>query len=186
MLSNKIVAAHLLRLYVWEMLDANNAISTITTKDRETGEDIVWIPIIPVEDEPELRDSEKAYIIYGWSENDERGDEEVSRGNVAFRIIAEDTNQLSHITSVLSKGMDNEDETANSVNHWSTNYNDADLVGIRFTWIKTVLIESADPASEEGGEVEGNVMVGYRYVSSQEVITYKPGAKLNGSDAAWR
>ena len=185
MLSNKIVAAHLLRLYAWEMLDANNAIEQITTKDRDTGEDILWIPIIPVEDEPELRDSGKAYIIYGWSENEERGDDEVQRGNVAFRIIAEDTNQLSHITSVLARGMNEEDQTANSVNWWSTNYTGADLVGIRFTWIKTVLVESADPASEEGGQVEGNVMVGYRYVSSQRVITYQPGKQLNGSDAAW-
>jgi hypothetical protein len=179
MISNKTVAAHILRLYAWEMLRENGALSKITVG----GIDL--IPIIPVEDEPEFRDSGKAYIIYGWAENEESNVEGIKRGNLAFRIIAEDSNQLSYITSILSKGLCGEDVAAESVNWWSSSYQDADFIGIRFTWIDTILIESADPAIAEGGQVEGNVMVGYRYVSSQHVKTYKPGAKLNGSDAAW-
>lgn len=180
MLSNKFVAAHALRLYTWDMLSHNNVLSLVPVNGKDK------IPVIPVEDEPEFRDSGKAYIIYGWSENEDNSVRPIQRGNIAFRIIAEDTNQLSHITSVLARGFENEDETANSINAWTTNENDGVFIGLRFTWVCTILVESADPATAEGGQVEGNVMVGYRYVSSQQVITYNPGTQLNGSDADWQ
>jgi hypothetical protein len=163
MLSNKIVAAHVLRLYVWEMLKVNEVLSEVTINGKTI------IPIVPVQDEPELRDSGKAYIIYGWSENEENNVENIQRGNMAFRIIAED----------------GEDETAASVNWWSTVYPNNALVGLRFTWVKTILVESADPAATEGGQVEGNVMVGYRYVSSQQVKTFQ-STRVDGSNGSWQ
>lgn len=178
MLNNRINAAHLLRLYAWELLSANGVLSIINANGKD------WVPIIPIEDEPELRDSGKAYIIYGWSENEENGLHMIQRGNMSFRIIAEDSNQLSYITNVLTMGFRNEDETANSVNWWAS-LSDYDFKGLRFTWVKTILVESADPATAEGGQVEGSVMVGYRYITSQEVITFKQGSRLNGSTAAW-
>ena len=180
MISNKITAAHMLRLYIWAMLSNNGVLSLVTVRGEPA------IPIIPVEDIPELRDSGNAYIIYGWTENEENNVEGIQRGNLALRIIAEDSNQLSHITSVLARGMGEEDKTAESVNWWTSAFTDADLIGLRFTWVNTILVESADPASAEGGQVEGSVMIGYRYVSSQEVKTFQPGALLNGVDAGWR
>ena len=179
MLSNKTPAAYLLRLYAWEMLEQNGALNLITIKGKPK------IPVIPVNDEPEYRDSGKAYIIYGWSENEENNVRPIQRGNISFRIIAEDSNQLNHITSILARGMEDEEETATSINWWSTSHT-ADLKGIRFTWVKTVLVESADAADTEGGQVEGTVIVGYRYVSSQEVITFKPGTTIAGTDGAWQ
>lgn len=179
MLTIKTNPAELLRTYTWEMLRENGVLKLING----------LVPVAPIEDVPELRNSEHPYIIYGYSESDQAG-YEIIEGSYAMRIIARNTNELKHISNIVAEAFRGGDETARSVNAWTDSYtkkyNDSledglDLEGIRFTWIHTVLVESPDPSETEGGEVEGSIMVNYRYVSGD---SRKP--KTFQTDGTWK
>jgi hypothetical protein len=157
-ISNKINAAQVLRLYVWEMLSANEVLEKVSVRGEMS------IPIIPFSDEPDLRDSGKPYIIYGWSESEDNSSREIERGTVAFRVIAPDFNKLTNITNILSSGMKGEDDVATNVNEWTDQALNGTLQGLRFTWVHTTMTNEAEPSDSEGGEVENTVIVGYKYV----------------------
>jgi hypothetical protein len=159
MITDAIVPAHILRLYVWQVLSEQEVLELINNKN----------PIIPLEDEPELSDAGKNYIIYGYSENDLSGVEYMRQGVVAFRVVAKNSNDLSRITNILAKAFESADIATEAVNIFSTQFDNDVLVGIRFANIKTAYIESMDPESSEGGPVQGTVTLSYRYFSQLPV-----------------
>lgn len=154
MISDQIVPAHILRLYVWQILLEAEALALINGK----------VPLIPLEDEPELSDAGKNYIIYGYSENEIANVEYMRQGVCAFRVIAQNSNDLSKITSIISRAFESQDIATEAVNIFSTAYGSA-LEGLRFTAVKTLYVESANPAASESGPVDGAVTLAYRYIT---------------------
>lgn len=159
--TNKIIPAHLLRLYAWEVLKNNTSIGLIDN----------LVPIIPISDEPQVRDAGKTYMIYGYTEDSDTDLTEVRGGLFVLRIIGKTFAEVGEITSVLSRAFENEDESAANINLWSST-NDA-LVGIRFTNTRINYVEGGTPPDEEGGEIEGQVHIKYRYVTHQTIKSFK-------------
>jgi hypothetical protein len=156
MITDQIVPAHILRLYTWEVLKEAEALALVNGKN----------PIIPLEDEPELSDAGKNYIIYGYSENDINRTEYMRQGTMAFRVIAQNSNDLSKITSIIARAFENSDIATEAVNIFSSNFAGGVLIGLRFTNVKAIYVESADPATSESGPVEGTVSLTYRYINN--------------------
>jgi hypothetical protein len=154
MISDGLVPAHILRLYVWQILQEADALDEINGK----------VPLIPLEDEPELSDAGMNYIIYGYSENEIANRENIRQGVCAFRVIAQNSNDLSRITAIISRAFENQDIATEAVNIFSTGYGSA-LHGLRFTAVKTLYVESATPSDTEGGPVDGAVTLAYRYIN---------------------
>lgn len=156
MISDMTVPAHIIRLYAWEILRDKDVLSLINGK----------VPLIPLEDQPEVSDAGANYIIYGYSEGDLGNSDLIRQGVVAFRVIARNSNELAEITSILSRAFENSDIATEGVNIFSSNFANDALVGIRFTHIKASYIESADPAVTESGPVQGTVAIAYQCVKN--------------------
>jgi hypothetical protein len=179
--TNKILPAHILRLYAWDLLDHNTDLTTIT---NSTGEQL--IPIVPLGEEPELADSKQAYLVYGYVENPATVTKEIKRGTISFRIVARTFGQLGEITNVLARAFENQDRSAANVNLWSGAYPNGALHGIKFTTLDVTYVEGGDAATSEGGPVEGLVNVGYNYISHQTVKTFRPaGTRIRNPNGTY-
>lgn len=122
------------------------------------------VPILPIEDEPQIADAQKTYIIYGYSENNDARNYEVRRGVVAFNIKARRIGQLGEITNTLSRAFENCDISAAQVNAWSSAYTGNIFHGIRFGTIETIYVEGGIPETDEGGPLHGLVNVAYEAI----------------------
>lgn len=157
-----ILAPHLLRLYTWELLKANGALTTVTGRNGQT-----LIPIAPVSDEPDLRESGKPYILYGFAENYGPRVPVVNSGTLSYRIIAPTFSELSKIIAVLQSAFEVEDVAAANVNLWTSTQ--SALIGCRFTSVECAYLEAADAEEQEGGSLEGVVNMTYSCVVDKPV-----------------
>lgn len=155
MITDKIVPAYIIRLYLWEILRENEALELVSGK----------VPIIPLEDEPELSDAGKPYAIYGYSENEAIGIDAIRRGTFAFRVIATTSGQLDRIQSIVGRAFEDCDIATEGLNRFSTQFGTGELVGIRFTYAKTSYVMSAEPSETEAGPVEGVITIAYSYIN---------------------
>lgn len=178
MISDKILPAHILKMYVWEVLKRNTSMTQIpiTVVRPDNSQVIVNVdPIVPEEDEPKFDGKKEPYIVYGYVEDFSRPYPERS-GNFSMRVTAETFAELGHILNVISRAFEREDITAAEINEWTSRAAPVDLIGIKFTHVKTTYVEGGTPPETQGGRIEGLVNVSYRYITHQEVLTYKNGA----------
>jgi hypothetical protein len=157
MISDKIIPAHILRLFIWEVLKLNTSMNAPVNG---------LIPILPIEDEPKVADSGKAYIIYGYSENESGNLDQIRRGVFSARIMAPTFGELVEISNVLGTTFESRDIATEAVNQWSSAYANGALTGIRFTKLITSYIEGGEASDTEGGPVDGVVNISYEYVTN--------------------
>lgn len=158
MITNKILPSHILRLYVWEVLKQEGAMQEVNG----------LIPILPVEDEPKVADSQMAYAIYGYSENDAPF-EQIREGVFSLRVIAPKFAQLGHIINTVARAFESSDISTEAVNRYSSKFPNGALEGIRFTRTKTTYIEGGEAGESEGGPMDGVVNITYRYINRLEI-----------------
>jgi hypothetical protein len=161
MISNKVLPAHILRLYTWELMRANLDWTEIDN----------LIPVVPLEMEPKLVDSGKSYLVYGWAEQSSGRTPEICRGTFSLRIIARSFGELGWIMNTIIRAFDHIDIT-DSLNDWSSDFSQQSLVGIRFTNLEVTYAEGGNAPTSEGGPTEGLVNIAYNYISHQPVKTY--------------
>ncbi len=171
MVNNKITPAHVLRLYIWELMKDN--------LDWKPVND--YIPIVPVEDEPMLEGSGKAYIVYGYAENNTESDYEIRRGSISLRIVASSFGEIGSIVSTISRALENEDRSAENVNLWSTSALNGQLRGIRLTTIDSIFVETGEPPEKEGDTIDCIMTISFKYISRQTVILPVDGGLWAGT-----
>src|SRR5689334_11734500 len=113
MISNKILAAHIIRLYVADLLMEQAGVEKING----------LVPVVSVDDEPELSDSNMPYAIYGYAENETRV-EQIREGVFSLRIIAPTFAQLGRMSNVVALGFESTDIATESLNLFSTTFGD--------------------------------------------------------------
>lgn len=166
MISEKIVPAHVLRLFVWEVLKINSNLETVND----------LVPIVPLEDEPVLADTGKPYIIYGYAEMDARKSDLNRRGVLSLRIVAPTTAELTSISNILASVFEDRDRATEAVNRWSSTM--PALIGIRFTETRVTFVERGEPAESEGGPVNTVVNISYEYITDLQITL--PGVARGG------
>lgn len=166
-MASKILPAHVIRLYAWEVLKLNTSMEVIDN----------LVPIIAIEDEPQISDAQKTYIVYGYSESNDARLYEKRRGVVAFRIKARRFGELGEITNTLSRAFENCDISAAQVNAWKAEYDGNIFKDIRFTSIETIYVEGGVP-DDEGGPLHGIVNVSYEAIINDPQFTL-PAASQN-------
>lgn len=156
MITDKIIPPYIIRLYLWDILREEEALELVSGK----------VPIIPLEDEPELSDAGKSYAIYGYAENESLDVDAIRRGTFAFRVIATNTGQLDRIQAIVGRAFEDCDIATEGLNRFSTQFGTGELVGIRFTYAKTAYIANAEPSENESGPVEGVITISYSYINN--------------------
>lgn len=159
----RILPAHMLAGYVWDLWRANQ-----TGIDYVAGADGRKLArIAPLTDEPDLRDSGVTYILYGFAENETGALSVHHTGQFAMRIIAKSFNDFTTIARIFTSAFELEDEAAQNINWWSSSKSGYD--GIMFTSVCVSFMEAADAETTEGGKMEGVVSLRYRYLMEAPV-----------------
>lgn len=158
MITYKILPAHIIRLYVWELLQQEIGM------EKANG----LVPILPVEDEPKVADANVPYAIYGFSESEAGNMHVIRNGIFSLRVVAGTLVKLGEIINTVSLGFESPDITTEALNHFANNYQNGLLQGIRFTSVKTGYIEGGEASESEGGEVDGVINISYEYINNME------------------
>lgn len=167
-ISNKIMPAHILRLYIWDLFTNNTGLQKVNG----------LVPIVPIEDEPQLADAGQTYFVYGFAESQSGPFHEIRRGIFSLRYSTQDFSTVGEITTTISRAFENPDDASKNVNAWSSYYGDDaasdPFIGIRFTSLEVTYTEGGEPPDTEGGPIEGIINIGYNYISQQAVKKFRP------------
>lgn len=168
MLNEKVLPAHMLAGYVWDLWQHNTtpAVSTVLGKNG-----LRLARIAPIGDEPDLADSGQTYILYGFAEQEQGGLPQLRTGSFAMRLISKNFAELSQLVRIISGAFETEDWAAESVNAWTDGKTGFD--GIRFTSVCTTYMEAADAETHEGSTMEGVINLKYKYVIESGTKVYK-------------
>lgn len=158
------IAPYLIRLYVWELLKRNLGMTDDDYDANGDGQGLV--PIVPLGEEPEVKEFGKPYLVYGYSENME--DVTCVKGNMAFIVYSDDFYKISEIVNLIAKTFEKE-HAAKDVNEYTSTI--PQFVGIRFGNIQMTTVEGGSPEDEEGGNMSGVVTIAYEYYSDPIIQT---------------
>lgn len=168
MIDNKLVPAHILVSYIWEILDAN------TRMEKINGS----VPIVAINDEPAFSESKKPYVIYGYAESSSLKNNVIHGGVFTGRVIAPNFSYLTEILGAVARAFEDSDVVTENINIWSSNHQvminnvltDVDFEGVRFTSVSISYVEASEPAEAEGDPIEGTFSIAYEYISRQPVV----------------
>jgi len=186
-ISNRIIPAHILRLYIWDLFKNNTGLQEVNG----------LVPIVPIEDEPKLEQSGQTYFVYGFAESQSGPFQEIKRGIFSLRYSTQNFSTVGEITTTISRAFENSDHASKQVNLWSSNYGgdsvtdplrgsaDNPFIGIRFTSLEVTYTEGGEPPDSEGAPIEGIINIGYNYISLQTVKQFRPAGtrirNINGT-----
>lgn len=157
-------ATNALRSYLWKLLESNLGWS----KDDYNG----VVPIIPIAQEPELKDTGRPFVVYNSSQHEANHLYVLKSEEVGLYIYAPTVGEANRIAKLIADTFDRQDEAADDVNSWlnteqagrNKNRN------IAFTSIKTDLIDRADATDNEGGYVAALVLLEAKYLTENNTI----------------
>ena len=153
--------AFLLRKYIWDLLKENLGMS-----EQDYGG---LVPIVPSNEEPELTQYSKPYIVYGYANfPTASGEHYRRRGSMSMAIRSNDFHQISNILNVLETAFEREDDAARDVNEYTSL---ANIIGLRFGTISVGFLEGPAPEETEGGRQDGIINIRYEYYVDYDVTT---------------
>lgn len=132
------------------------------------------IPIVPLNEEPELGDYDGPRIVYDYSMTDSGSLYARGRGTVSFAILDHNYRRLTRAMNILQESFGRLDESARDVNDWiDRNKVNADF-DVSFGFIRVPFAESATPETEEGGRQVGVVGLAFDYFVEYNINTRPP------------
>lgn len=154
-----------LRSYIWALLKANEP---TTWKESEYGG---LVPIVPLNEEPDLSEFDGPRIIYDFSIGDPGTLYARGRGSMTLAIRDHNYRRLTRTMNIVQAALERNDESARDVNDWIEAFADFD---ISFGTISIGFAESGTPETEEGGYMVGIVSIDYDFFLDWNVNT-RPG-----------
>lgn len=164
----KIIPAHIIRLYAWDVLQHNTPLTLIDG----------IVPITALQDEPQIADAQKTYLVYGYSENSHPSLYEIVAGVVTFNIKARKFSEFGQITNALSRAFERCDISAAQMNQWAhvkSTELAVPLDNIHFTMTEVIYMDS-NPEGSEGGPKTGMLSVSYECIINDNSFTLPPAA----------
>lgn len=128
--------------------------------------------VIPLSQQPELMDLGKPFIVYGSAVHGPGHLYALRTDSVAYIINSISATECNQIVNLLVDVFERQDEAAADVNEWIDIENRSPKRGVSFGTVKVNMVERADPADQEGGWVNGMVLIEMKYtVQPHTVIT---------------
>lgn len=187
-MDSTLIAPYLLRFYLWQVLKANTDMDEKDyTIDPANNDGLV--PIVPLAEQPEIKDFGKPYIVYGYSETPPNDLWVRRRGNMAFVVYSTNFRQLSHLVNIITFAFDRADESARDINNYTSTV--PAFVGLRFGTVQVSYVEGGSPEESEGGVQSAAINVRYEYYVDYDVkttpqITYPdPNNPIGGELQGW-
>jgi len=154
--------------YTWAVLKAN---------DPEVWQETKYgglIPIVPLNEEPELTEFDGPRIIYDYSTMDPGTLYARSRGTVSFAVRDFNYRRLTRTLNILTEAFGRLDESARDVNDWLDRNKVRVNFDVSFGSISVPFVESGTPESEEGGMMVGVIGLEFDYFTEYQIVTRPP------------
>lgn len=174
----KDTGSHVVRLYLWEQLkrympDKWKHIE----RELPDGTKINTIPIIPAQEQPEVQDSGRPYIVYIYDVHSTGDLYQLERESISLVVYSQDAGLISSTTKLITKLLNKYDDSARDINHWIKSpmgiqqaYGDHDWVReMRRYSFKEIHVSGsvgAQPAPGEGGRMDSIITVELVYTES--------------------
>lgn len=158
--------AHIIRAYVWRLLEVNDP-ETWNTEKYDGKQ-----PIVPLGEEPELVNMSGPYIVYVNTHSP--NDIPCSTGGMTLAINDDDFRRMGRTINIIRTALDRSDDSATDVNNFSTNFQVAGnypFLGLRFGYIRAMFTEGPIPSETEGGRALATIDLDYEYYVDYDVIT---------------
>lgn len=153
-------ATYALNSYVRKLLEANLGLK------KYQG----LVPIVPVAQQPEMLQSNSAFLVYGSSHHPPSELYQHRRDAVSYAVYAPSSTEVNSIVELLFDVFQRQDDAAMDANDWlgveaqGRGYDR----GIFFTSIRSTMANKAEDApDEEGGYAMGLVMVEMNYTKDE-------------------
>lgn len=124
---------------------------------------------ISTSDNPEFKDSGKPYLIYGFGEDRDTGASPIHTCTGTYSVYGKYVKDVNDIIQLLTMAL-SDDNACINILRWANgpfNSNNA-LKGINLASVEVAGSQSAMPPVEEGGLVDGYIIIKYRYTSQDK------------------
>lgn len=163
-MDTKYAPVYVLREYLWKLLQVNMGWNAADYGGL--------MPILPAEEEPNISQYDKPYIVYGYNESPTLNNRNfVKRGSMSLAIRSTRFTEIVDVLNTITTAMEREDEAAADVNTYSSTAGFSIPIGIRFTTISIGYLDGPGPEASEGGRQMGIVNIRYDYVVNYDVVT---------------
>lgn len=164
-----VTPAFALRNYIWAVLKAEEPDTWAESKYGGL------VPIVPLNEEPELGEFPGPRIIYEFSLSNRGAEYYRGRGAMTFAVRDSNYRRLTRTMNIIDAALGRQDESARDVN----DYLDRLAVGgtdfkVSFGNIFLSFAESGTPETEEGGPQVGVVNVSFTYFTEYVINTRPP------------
>lgn len=153
-------AVYALNSYTWKLLQVN-----LGWKEWKGVP-----PIIPVQQQPELMQSGRAFMVYGSALHPPGHLYQLNTEAVSYVIYAPTATETNRVVNLLFDTFKRQDDAAADVNDWlaAEATSRGSHRGVYFTSIRATVAEKAErPADEEGGYLAGMVMVTAQFITDE-------------------
>lgn len=151
--------AYALNSYVTKLLEANLDWKKYQGLSR----------IIPSSQQPELMQSGKPFIVYGYSTHPPGHLYQLERAAISYMVYSTSPTEVNTIISLMNETFRRQDEAAVDVNDWLTTeaaVRAGGHRGVYFSMVKTTVAERAEEAAEEeGGYSVGHILLEALYTT---------------------
>lgn len=127
------------------------------------------IPIVPLNEEPELTEFDGPRIIYDFTTTETGVTYYRGRGTVTFAIRDHNYRRLTRAMNILTESLGRFDESARDVNEYITM--SGVPFGLSFGHIRVPFSEAGTPESEEGGMMTAVVGIAFDYFTEYDINT---------------
>lgn len=163
--------AHVLIDYLWDLLSTNDP----ETWDKTKYDGLV--PIVALNEEPELSEFSGPHIVYGYADDGTGTLHARKTGSMTLAIYDNNNRRLGRTMRIITTAFERQDEAARDVNDYSSGIQFGGVkpyIGLTFAYISIGFAESGAP--EEGEDTEGGnqaalINLRYEYHVDYDVIT---------------
>lgn len=165
-------ATHILRLYLWDKLKTymGDSWKPIPTG----GGKISAIPIIPVQEQPEVQTSENPYIVYAYDVAVTTDLWQLQNETSMFTIYSQSPATIASTTRLMQRLFNKWDESAQDVNRWirsedglgkfsigDSEYDQwiDEVKNFKFRFIRVAGVLGTDPATQEAGRLNSSITI---------------------------
>lgn len=166
-------ASHIINVYLWEKLRQFYP---------SYWGDLTSSPIIPAQEQPEVKDGSTPYIVYVQSHGPTGSLFGYKNETLSYRVYSSSAARISGIIRLAYELLDRKDLSADAVNRWLWNQETGtqrfspddpmgnmgkfgdDMKNFEFKTIAVIGATGAQPATEEGGRYDGDIEIEITYV----------------------
>lgn len=168
-----LAGAHGVRKYVWHLMETELGWSTANYGGLT--------PFVTPQQQPELNDYNAPYIVYNYSGGASSDNFWMKQEQMSMSIVSATESDIRKAVNVISAYLERGDESAKDLNEWIAVNGSPENKKFDYKNIAVVALNSADPATSEGGRYDGLIVIRMRYVYLSETIPARPGMERIGS-----